>query len=77
LRRQFGPIQMLVLRHLASSEHGTWHAGTGWVWDGPATMRRVLNSLERLGLVEKFEHPQHAVAYRISELGRKWSSHPG
>jgi DNA-binding HxlR family transcriptional regulator len=36
-------------------------------------MTQVLKSLERLGLVEKFDHPQHAVAYRITELGRKRS----
>jgi hypothetical protein len=39
-------------------------------------MIRVLSSLERQGLIEKFDHHQHAVAYRITELGRK-SSHLG
>jgi hypothetical protein len=32
---------------------------------------RVLSSLERQGLIEKFDHHQHVVAYRITELGRK------
>jgi DNA-binding MarR family transcriptional regulator len=71
LRRQLGPVQKLVLRHLATSEHGTWHAGTGWIWEDRTTMIRVLSSLERMGLVEKFAHPQHPVAYRITELGKK------
>jgi hypothetical protein len=70
LRRQLGPVQKLVLRHLAVSEHGTWHAGMGWIWDDRTTMIRVLSSLERQGLIEKFNHHQHPVAYRITELGR-------
>jgi hypothetical protein len=70
LRRQLGPVQKLVLRHLATSEHGTWHAGTAWIWDDRTTMIRVLSSLERQGLIEKFDHHQHAMAYRITELGR-------
>jgi DNA-binding PadR family transcriptional regulator len=73
LRRQLGPVQKLVLHHLATSDHGTWYAGTGWIWDNHWTMTQVLKSLERLGLVEKFDHPQHAVAYRITELGRQRS----
>jgi DNA-binding PadR family transcriptional regulator len=55
------------------SESGTWHAGTEWIWDNHYTMTQVLKSLERPGLVETFDHPQHAEAYRITELGRQRS----
>jgi hypothetical protein len=70
MRRELGPVQKHILGILARSDHGTWHRGAGWYFDCHSVMIRTLESLRRYGLVERFYHPRHPVAYRITTLGR-------
>lgn len=49
-QRPLGDTQQAVLRAL--HQHQRWYAGCGWVWDTPSGTERLLQSLERRGLVQ-------------------------
>lgn len=49
--RPIGHIQKHVLERLA--EWGPWRPGCGWVWDTRLGTQRILDSLNRRGLVRK------------------------
>jgi len=69
-RTQLGSVQRHVLGVLQRSSHGTWHRGAGWVYDCQSVTTKIMESLCRYGLVEKFQHPRHPVAYRLTDAGR-------
>lgn len=69
--RPLGSNQIVILRTLAKTNGGTWHADCGWAWDGNATTARLLNGLVRRGLVEHRDDHGRFGTYTITDAGRR------
>lgn len=54
MNRPLGERQLHTLRSL--KDKGPWYDGCGWVWDGPAGTRKILDALVARGLVRQGKH---------------------
>lgn len=82
MARPLGDTQRHVLWSLVSHESiGVWYPGSGWYWKNTSTTVRIMDSLEKRGLVvkrmresrltgEKYPH------YTITDEGRKQAGRP-
>jgi len=75
--RPLGRNQLAMLE--AFRRHGSWTPGSGWVWDSVSEHVRLCESLERRGLVERFERTRllprgkrTVTGFRLTEAGEAW-----
>lgn len=52
MTRPLGETQQDVLRSLYKHARNEWYLGCGWLWDTPSNTTKIMNSLERRGLVK-------------------------
>ena len=77
MARPLGARQYSVLKSMADSRSGQWFAGCGWIWDTNTGTQKILESLERRGLVERIEDEDEPMPsfgshgwYQITQAGR-------
>ncbi len=71
--KQLGNIQRDVLGSLVRHK-GYWYANCGWYWDTHSGTKRIMESLLKRGLVEKFTdapRSEQYPMYTITQVGRK------
>lgn len=66
--KKLGENQMGCLRSL--KQFHSW-PGSGWTWSNYSGTLRIMESLERRGLVERFDRAWGGPVFRLTEAGRK------
>lgn len=67
--RKLGDAQLEVLRCMKRRD-GTWHSGCGWVWGCYSQHIRILNSLEKRGMVTR-DVKSELTMFALTESGRE------
>ena len=74
--RPLGKTQRQVLKSLNEHNSGMWYTGCGWYWDNWSGTKRIMESLQRRGLVDYRPASREYHSYReerwtINDEGRK------
>ena len=71
--RNLGESQLEVLRCMKQRD-GTWHSGCGWVWGCYSQHIRILNSLEKRGLVTRDTNGELTL-FALTDAGLEAAGH--